>query len=171
MVGYSSSVQGARPAATLADRCRRAFAEIIGASLSRIDGPLKDDRGRSVCSDYHFPRMVYAVPVCSTIASGKVRTLDASTAAKMPGVLLVLHHGISLRSSALRQAGEERGPARDGLRLRMRRSTTGTVCRGRSRGDLPAGAGSGSSGARAVRRHQAERRHSSGRPDAGGRCS
>ncbi len=37
--------------------------------------------------------MTYAVPVCSTIANGVIRSLDAKVAEGMPGVLLVLHHG------------------------------------------------------------------------------
>src|SRR5258708_30261677 len=66
---------------------------IIGASLPRIDGPLKTTGKALYASDYNFPNMVYAVPVCATIASGKIRRIDSSTAEKMPGVLLVLHHG------------------------------------------------------------------------------
>jgi xanthine dehydrogenase YagR molybdenum-binding subunit len=67
--------------------------KMIGASLPRIDGPLKTTGSASYASDYHFPRMVYAVSVCSTIANGKIRSLDTTVAEKLPGVLLVLHHG------------------------------------------------------------------------------
>jgi len=67
--------------------------KIIGASLPRIDGPRKTTGTASYASDYHFPRLVYAVPVCSTIASGKILSLDTTAAEKLPGVLLVLHHG------------------------------------------------------------------------------
>ncbi|NYF78053.1 xanthine dehydrogenase family protein molybdopterin-binding subunit [Granulicella arctica] len=66
---------------------------IIGSSLSRVDGPLKTTGTALYASDYNFPRMVYAEPVRSTIANGTIRSLDASVAEKMPGVLLVLHHG------------------------------------------------------------------------------
>src|SRR5947209_20382085 len=37
--------------------------------------------------------MAHAVPVCATIASGRITKLDIADAEKMPGVLLVLHHG------------------------------------------------------------------------------
>ena len=37
--------------------------------------------------------MAHAVPVCATIATGKVAKLDTSDAEKMPGVVLILHHG------------------------------------------------------------------------------
>jgi len=66
---------------------------IIGADLPRIDGPLKTTGGAEYAADYHFPGMVHAVPVTSTIASGTVRSIDCSAAEKMPGVLLILHHG------------------------------------------------------------------------------
>jgi len=66
---------------------------IIGANVPRIDGPLKTTGTAMYAGDYNFPRMVYAVPVCATIASGKIRSLDASAAEKLPGVLLILHHG------------------------------------------------------------------------------
>src|SRR5260370_13880404 len=66
---------------------------IIGAALPRVDGPLKTTGNARYASDYNFPNMVYAVPVCATIASGKIRSIDSSAAEKMPGVLMVLHHG------------------------------------------------------------------------------
>ncbi len=66
---------------------------IIGAALPRVDGPLKTTGSATYASDYNFPRMVYAVPVCATIASGKIRSIDTAAAEKMPGVLLILHHG------------------------------------------------------------------------------
>jgi xanthine dehydrogenase YagR molybdenum-binding subunit len=37
-------------------------------------------------SDYHLPGMLYAVPVCATIASGAIAQIDADRARSMPGV-------------------------------------------------------------------------------------
>jgi xanthine dehydrogenase YagR molybdenum-binding subunit len=65
---------------------------IIGSDLPRIDGPLKTSGVAQYAADYHFPHLVHAVPVTSTIASGTIRSIDASQAEKMPGVILVLHH-------------------------------------------------------------------------------
>jgi xanthine dehydrogenase YagR molybdenum-binding subunit len=70
-----------------------ASASIIGNPTPRIDGPLKTTGSAEYSADFHFDRMVYAVPVCATIASGRIAGLDISAAEKMPGVLLVLHHG------------------------------------------------------------------------------
>jgi len=66
---------------------------VIGASLSRVDGPLKTTGSARYASDYNFPGMVYAVPIGATVASGKIRSIDTSAAEKMPGVLTVLHYG------------------------------------------------------------------------------
>jgi xanthine dehydrogenase YagR molybdenum-binding subunit len=65
---------------------------IIGAAIPRIDGPLKTTGMARYASDYNFPGLVYAVPVRSTIASGKILSIDSSKAERMPGVLLVMQH-------------------------------------------------------------------------------
>jgi xanthine dehydrogenase YagR molybdenum-binding subunit len=68
-------------------------AGIIGAAVPRIDGPLKTTGTARYAVDHDFPGLVHAVAVQSTIASGRIRNLDASSAEKMPGVLSVFHHG------------------------------------------------------------------------------
>src|SRR6202789_62284 len=66
---------------------------VIGVAVARLDGPLKTTGTAPYASRFHFSRLVYAVPVCATIANGKIRSLDTSAAERLPGVLLVLHHG------------------------------------------------------------------------------
>src|ERR1700675_4874186 len=68
-------------------------AGIIGAAVPRIDGPLKTTGSARYSLDHDFPRLVHAVAVQSTIGKGCIRSLDVSAAEKMPGVLVVLHHG------------------------------------------------------------------------------
>ncbi|WP_263352350.1 xanthine dehydrogenase family protein molybdopterin-binding subunit [Acidicapsa acidisoli] len=68
-------------------------AAVIGASVPRIDGPLKTTGSAQYAADFHFEGLAHAVPVQSTIASGSIKRIDVSVAEKMPGVLLVLHHG------------------------------------------------------------------------------
>src|ERR1700693_6216748 len=68
-----------------------ALPSIIGAAVPRIDGPLKVSGNAMYTSDFHFPQMVYAVPVCSTVAKGTITRLYASEAEKIPGVVAVLH--------------------------------------------------------------------------------
>jgi xanthine dehydrogenase YagR molybdenum-binding subunit len=62
---------------------------LTGRTMTRVDGPLKVTGAAMYSSDYHLPGMLYAVPVCATIASGTVTGIDASRAEKMPGVKAV----------------------------------------------------------------------------------
>jgi xanthine dehydrogenase YagR molybdenum-binding subunit len=66
---------------------------IIGQPQSRIDGPLKVTGRAQYTSDIDVPDMLYAVPVCATIASGRVTSLEFAAAEAMPGVRAVLHRG------------------------------------------------------------------------------
>ena len=68
-------------------------ASIIGAVVPRIDGPLKTSGTARYAVDHNFPGLVHAVAVQATIGKGSIRSLDASAAEKMPGVLQVFHHG------------------------------------------------------------------------------
>src|SRR4051794_17544496 len=68
-------------------------AGIIGRPTPRIDGPLKTTGTAKYATDFHIEGMTYGVPVISSVANGRIRSLDTSAAEKMPGVLLVLHHG------------------------------------------------------------------------------
>src|SRR5246127_564858 len=65
----------------------------IARDTLRIDGPRKVTGVAKYASDFQFPGMLYAVPVEATIANGKLVTLDATAAEKMPGVRAVLHRG------------------------------------------------------------------------------
>lgn len=64
----------------------------VGKPLSRVDGPLKVSGTARYSSDFHFPGMLYAVPVGATVATGKVAAIDTSTVAKMPGVRKIYTH-------------------------------------------------------------------------------
>src|SRR5881398_2637440 len=63
----------------------------IGRETPRVDGPLKVTGKAQYTSDFHFPGMLYAVPVEATIANGRVVKLDTAAAEKMPGVRAILH--------------------------------------------------------------------------------
>src|ERR1700704_1375629 len=63
----------------------------IGRKTPRVDGPLKVSGKAQYASDFHFPGMLYAVPVEATIANGKVTKLDTAAAEKMPGVRAIFH--------------------------------------------------------------------------------
>ena len=66
--------------------------KVIGVPTARVDGPVKTTGVAMYSSDYNFPGLVYACPVTATVASGKVSTIDASAAKRMPGVVAVYTH-------------------------------------------------------------------------------
>ncbi len=63
----------------------------IGRDTRRVDGPLKVTGKAQYTSDFHFPGLLYGVPVEATIAKGKVVKLDTAAAEKMPGVRAIFH--------------------------------------------------------------------------------
>src|SRR5437763_5627538 len=63
----------------------------IGRDTPRVDGPQKVTGTAQYTSDFHFPGLLYAVPVGATIANGRVTKLDTAAAEKMPGVRAVFH--------------------------------------------------------------------------------
>jgi xanthine dehydrogenase YagR molybdenum-binding subunit len=62
----------------------------VGRDTPRVDGPRKVSGLAQYTSDFHFPGMLYAVPVEATIANGRVVKLDTAAAEKMPGVRAIL---------------------------------------------------------------------------------
>ncbi len=56
--------------------------KVIGAPLSRIDGPKKVSGRAMYTSDHNFPGLLYAVPVSSSVTSGTIKALDISVAEK-----------------------------------------------------------------------------------------
>src|SRR5436189_3312027 len=63
----------------------------IGQATLRVDGPLKVTGSAQYTSDFHFPGLLYAVPVEATIANGRVVKLDTAAAETMPGVRAIFH--------------------------------------------------------------------------------
>src|ERR1700676_1699932 len=63
----------------------------VGRDTPRVDGPRKVSGLAQYTSDFHFPGMLYAVPVGATIGNGKVLKLETASAQKMPGVRAIFH--------------------------------------------------------------------------------
>lgn len=90
----------------------------VGRATVRVDGPLKVSGAARYTSDYHFPDMLYAVPVRATIASGTVTKIDSDAAEAMPGVRKVYtRHNIGkfyrVSSSSHALVDERRPPLED----------------------------------------------------------
>jgi xanthine dehydrogenase YagR molybdenum-binding subunit len=65
--------------------------KVLGKARPRVDGPVKTTGRAQYTSDFHFPGMLYGVPVPATVAAGEIKKLDLVEAEKMPGVVSILH--------------------------------------------------------------------------------
>ena len=63
---------------------------LIGAPVTRIDGPLKVKGAARFAAEFPMPGMLYAAVAFSTIAKGRIRVLDTVAAEAAPGVKLVM---------------------------------------------------------------------------------
>ncbi len=60
---------------------------LIGRDFTRIDGPLKVSGMATYTADVNPNGMLYAVPLCATIASGRIAKLNTSAGSvKLTGV-------------------------------------------------------------------------------------
>ncbi len=73
----------------------------IGASLDRIDGPLKVTGTATYAYEYPVAGAAYVFPVQSTIAKGRITSIDAHAARALPGVHAVLSHENAPRLASL----------------------------------------------------------------------
>ena len=63
---------------------------LIGAPISRLDGPLKVSGRAAFAAEFSLDRMAYAALKYSTIAKGRIAGIDTSAAEAAPGVVLVM---------------------------------------------------------------------------------
>jgi len=66
---------------------------LIGAAVSRIDGPLKVSGKAQFCAEFPMEGLTYAALKYSTIARGRIAKIDTAAAEAAPGVVLVMTHG------------------------------------------------------------------------------
>ncbi|WP_434384437.1 xanthine dehydrogenase family protein molybdopterin-binding subunit [Melittangium boletus] len=64
----------------------------LGRPVSRVDGPLKVTGRAKYAGEFHTPDLTYGVVVSSTIARGRIKSLDTAAALALPGVLHVFTH-------------------------------------------------------------------------------
>ncbi len=76
----------------------------IGAPLDRIDGPKKVTGAATYAYEHPVKGVTYAFPVLSTIARGRIVSIDASAAHALPGVMTVLSHENAPRLAQLAEA-------------------------------------------------------------------
>src|SRR5579864_6685716 len=75
-----------------------------GVPLNRLDGVQKVTGAANYAYDYPVEGVTYVFPVQSTIARGRVVSIDASAARALPGVIAVLSHENAPRLAPLNDA-------------------------------------------------------------------
>ena len=86
-VAPESLIPGSQPDPLIENR-----GDLIGAPISRIDGPLKVQGQARFAAEFPLERMLYAALAYSTIPKGRIATLDTSAAEAADGVVLVMTH-------------------------------------------------------------------------------
>src|SRR5256886_16222987 len=75
-----------------------------GVPLNRIDGVQKVTGAANYAYEYPVEDVTYVFPVQSTIAKGRIVSIDASAARALPGVIAVLSHENAPRLAPLDDA-------------------------------------------------------------------
>lgn len=83
----------------------------IGQAVNRTDGHAKVTGTARYSAEHPLPRLVYAVLVNSTIASGTILAVDSDRASRMPGVLMIMTHLTAPKLPAGGKAGANLPPA------------------------------------------------------------
>ena len=91
----------------------------IGQPLSRVDGRQKVTGQARYAAEHAVPGVVHGVLLTSSIARGRIKTLDTAAAEKAPGVLAILTHCNSPGVPAYRQAQANSNPWLEGQEIRV----------------------------------------------------
>ena len=87
----------------------------LGQDFARVDGPAKLRGWAQFTADIEMPGMVYAKVLRSTYTHARLLRVDASKAAKLPGVVAVLTRDDLKGMNSLFRSGSQR-PAGGGYR-------------------------------------------------------
>ncbi|RPD46826.1 xanthine dehydrogenase family protein molybdopterin-binding subunit [Hymenobacter sediminis] len=98
----------------------QAFMEAApGTPLSRVDGRAKVTGQARYAAEHNVPGVVHGVLVTSTIARGRIKSLDTAAAEKAPGVLAVLTYRNSPGVPAYQDAKANNNPRLEGQEHRV----------------------------------------------------
>jgi xanthine dehydrogenase YagR molybdenum-binding subunit len=82
---------------------------ILGPARNRVDGPLKVTGRAKYAVEFETPKCVYAWPVVSNIAKGKITAIDNRAAEAAAGVLKIFTHENTPQPKESKPAGQTHG--------------------------------------------------------------
>lgn len=91
----------------------------IGDSLSRVDGRLKVTGQAKYAAEHNLPNLTYGVLVTSTIARGRIRSLDTKAAEQAPGVVAIMTYRNAPNVPGYTQSRDPSGKRVAGEELRV----------------------------------------------------
>src|ERR671915_2189712 len=65
---------------------------VIGRPVSRVDGRQKVTGGATYAAEFDVPGLAHGAIVRSTVANGRIASIDSAAAERAPGVVAVLTH-------------------------------------------------------------------------------
>ncbi|HEX8565340.1 MAG TPA: xanthine dehydrogenase family protein molybdopterin-binding subunit [Pyrinomonadaceae bacterium] len=68
------------------------MAKLIGKPTSRVDGAAKVTGAAKYAAEFYAPNLAHGYLVLSTVANGKIKSIDLSEAEKQPGVVKIFTH-------------------------------------------------------------------------------
>src|SRR3954471_23266306 len=89
----------------------------IGEPIDRVDGRLKVTGAATYTADQQVPGLAFGVLVTSSIATGRIVSIDTGAAERVPGTLAVLTHKSGLKLAKDPTAVDPSSPADRALQL------------------------------------------------------
>jgi xanthine dehydrogenase YagR molybdenum-binding subunit len=84
------------------------MAHVLGQPIDRIDGSVKVTGAALYAGDNRLERLAFGWIVPATIAHGRITSIDAAAARRIPGVLLVMTHENAPRQAPFKPRGENK---------------------------------------------------------------
>jgi xanthine dehydrogenase YagR molybdenum-binding subunit len=82
--------------------------QVIGQPVDRIDGRAKVTGRAAYAADNRVDRLAFGSIVTATIGRGRIKSIDANSARRMPGVLLVMTHENAPRQAPFQAKADDR---------------------------------------------------------------
>ncbi|MCC9135409.1 xanthine dehydrogenase family protein molybdopterin-binding subunit [Pontibacter silvestris] len=92
---------------------------VIGDPMNRVDGRMKVTGRARYSAEFELPNLAHAVLVTSTIAKGRIKSLETKVAERAPGVLAVISHLNSPKVPGFAQHDHPAEPPTGGQPLRV----------------------------------------------------
>src|SRR5688572_20851784 len=96
---------------------KKFFGLNVNEPIDRVDGKAKVTGTALYAADHPAQNLAYAILVGSTIAKGRIKSVDTKSAAQAPGVLTVITHLNAPKVPGYQKGQDPSKPSPGGLRI------------------------------------------------------